>query len=164
MRKKWSWNWNSFCRIQRVCVVWGRYVIGKGRSTGHVTFFLFSRFIGLPSFSMASHSQLFINFRLSRPFVICQNSMMWAYSSSYWNVNPSLLTDVIFVWIVEGVDDGWSGCPFVHVNWLSQLVNVALSFKPKDGEKVAQEVVRMQEGQLKRKHPQHIRFLVWGLM
>ena len=114
-------------------------------------FFLFPRFIGLPSFSMASHSQLFINFWLSRPFLICQNSMRWAYWTFYWNVNPSLLTDVIFVWIVEGIDDGWSGCPFVHVDWLSQLVNVALSFKPKDGEKVAQEVVRMQEGQLKRK-------------
>ena len=52
---------------------------------------------------------------------------------------PSRLTDVVLVGVVECVDDGRLCGPLVGVDALAQLVHVALGLEAEDAEEVLQE-------------------------
>lgn len=53
---------------------------------------------------------------------------------------PSVsLTDIILIWVVEGVDDRRLSRPFVLVHRLSQLLHVLLRLEAQDVEEVLQE-------------------------
>ena len=50
-----------------------------------------------------------------------------------------ILTDVVLVGVVEGVDDGRLGGPLVGVDGLPELLDVALRLEAQDAEEVLQE-------------------------
>ena len=60
---------------------------------------------------------------------------MMIFKVSFWGI----LTDVVLVGVVEGVDDGRLGGPLVGVDGLPQLLDVALRLEAQDAEEVLQE-------------------------
>ena len=53
----------------------------------------------------------------------------------------SQFTNIVFIRIVEGVDDRWVGGPFVFVDWLAQLLQVVVGVIAEDSEYVLQKLV-----------------------
>ncbi len=58
------------------------------------------------------------------------------------------LTNVILVWVIEGVDYSRLRGPFIHVNRLPKFVKISLGLEPQYCEEVRQEVIGMQISQL----------------